>query len=223
MVSIATSMAQVFSENAVGYYVRDLVQGFNLVANQLNNAGGDNRLNVILPDGDQSLDSARLLKWDSELQTFAQPITYFNGGGWLNADFSVATASLEPGEAAFLRVPAPTSITLVGEVPQGNLAVELPVNFSLVSQPTPQALALDAAGDAIPAGDNDRVLFWDDVGQTYENPKTFFVTDPVTGDGVWLNSDFSDADMSVAVGEGFFYRRNTVNGPTSWDRSFSVN
>lgn len=221
---IASSMAQVFSENAVGYYVRDLVQGYNLVANQLNN--GDNNLNTILPDGQASLNNGRILKWDAAGQTFTQPDTYFNvgdgTGGWFDSAFAPSSTTLSPGEGAFLQVPSATSITLVGEVPQGDLSVAIPVNFSLISQPTPQALALDAGADAVPADDNDRVLFWDAAAQAYESPKTFFV-DPSSGTGDWYNPDFSLADVSVAVGEGFFYNRNSSNGATSWDRQFSVN
>jgi hypothetical protein len=162
------------------------------------------------------------------LQTFAPPQTYFNadgqGGGWFDPDFNPSTATLVPGEGAFLRVASPTSITLVGEVPQGDLSVAIPLNFSLLSQPTPQALALDAGADAIPAGDNDRVLFFDTGLQTYASPVTYFITDdPNPGDGAWFTASFDPADMSVAVGEGFFYRRNSANGATSWDRTFSVN
>jgi len=212
---IASSMGQVFSENAVGYYVRELAPGFNLIANQLNN--GDNKITTLMPDGQEGLNNATLFKWDTANQTFFDAQTYFNGAGWLNESLTgESEATLDPGEAAFLLVEAATSVTFVGEVPQGDLSVPISVNFSLISQPTPQALALDAEGNAVPAGDDDIIFFWDAGAQGFEGAKTYF--------GVWLEDDFATiADLSVSVGEGFFYQRSSNNGAVSWDRTFNVN
>lgn len=208
-------MAQVYSQNAVGYYTLNLVQGFNLVANQLNN--GDNSLATVFP----SLpDGTSLLKWDSANQMYTAGDVYFVGDGWYdNESGDPSSTTLAPGEGGFLNCTEAASITVVGEVPQGAPlpTVTISALFSIASQPTPQELGLGGGGaDDLPGNDGDAVLFWDGANQKFTDGYTFFV-----GDGWYDNLSGDPANPTPKVGEAFFY--NNSGAAIDWTRSFSVN
>jgi hypothetical protein len=205
-------MAQVFSQNAVGYYNVALGGGFTMIANQLNN--GDNNLNTILPDG--LPDGSTFLTWTSG-QMFSDADTFFAGFGWVNAALELTTTAIGPGGGGFINLPPATSatVTMVGEVPQGDLDLDLVANFQIVSQLTPQELGIDATG--FPAGDGDTALFWDTTLQTYTEAVTYFA-----GFG-WVNAALELDDPTPAIGESFFYNRAPANGLDTWTRAFSVN
>jgi len=223
-VGIASSMAQVFSENSVGYYVKSLPAGFSLVANQLNN--GDNNLNTVLPF-DDSFIGAQIIKWDNANSTFFPSDDFFGSvfGGWVDANFAPTTTTLDPGEGAFINMPFAADVTFVGEVPQGDLNVAIPANFSIISQPTPQSLGVgstpDASGaDDIPANIGDQIIFWDNTS----NPQGFAPSLDFFGDvfGGWVDANFAPVNPTPEVGEAFFYN-NGSGAANSWDRTFSVN
>ena len=212
-------MAQVYSENSVGYYTLDLPQGFTMVANQFNN--GDNNLNTVLPLPD-SLAGAQFLKWDSSAggQTFLPADDFFGSafGGWVDANFTPTATTLVPGEGGFINMPAAASVTFVGEVPQGTLNVTIPPLFSIVSQPTPQELGLDAAG--LPATVGDQVLFWDNTA----SPQGFTAALDYFGPafGGWVDANFTPVDPTPAIGESLFYNSAAATDVT-WTRDFDVN
>src|SRR5688572_23815862 len=112
---LAASVAQsVYSVNAVGYVNKSLVAGYTLISNPLN--GTNNLLSTILP---VVADGTFILKWNAASQTFSDPSQYYDGLGWL------PDATLNPGEGAFINAPAATTVTFVGEVPQGNLTNQI--------------------------------------------------------------------------------------------------
>lgn len=217
IVGAATSMAQVYSQNAVGFYTLTLEPGFNLVANQLNNGGND--INTILPGTSSLPDGASLLPWDTAGQTFGPADTFFAGLGWFDDNLELSTTVLAAGSGAFLQVSAAASVVLVGEVPQGTgasaLTQDLVPGFQIISQLTPQALGLEASG--FPGSDGDSWLQWDAVGQTYTDALTYFA-----GLG-WVDNDLNIVDPVLAIGEAGFYQRSPNGGTDTWTRDFSVN
>jgi hypothetical protein len=184
-----------------------------MIANQLNN--GNNNINTVLPSG--LPDGSAYLTWDAGLQSFAQAVTYFDGFGWFDSDLNDATTVIAPGGGGFINLPQGSSatVTMVGEVPQGNLDLDLVSNFQIVSQLTPQSLGLDATG--FPAFDGDAALFWNPATQSYTQAVTYFA-----GFG-WFDSDLNDADPVPAIGQSLFYNRNPSGGAATWTRTFSVN
>lgn len=229
-VGITSSTAQVYSQNAVGYYTLNLRLGFNLVANQFIN--GDNSISTVfpvVPDGSEAL------TWNSAPaasggQQFNSPILFVSAlGGWIQFDQDgnpvPATAVVSPGGGVFLNVPEATTITLVGEVPETDNgtfpAVTVPAAFGLISQGTPQSLAVNSAGDALPANDGDNILFWnpDANPQAYRDPLLY-----IGALGGWLQFDTEGNPVPVnptpAVGEAFFY--NNGGSEISWTRTFNV-
>jgi hypothetical protein len=211
MASAATSMAQVYSVNVVGYINLNLRPGFNLVANQLN-ASPNNGLNAVLPGVTE----------ESQVLTFAGG-TYttdiYLGGAWLNAvsgDPSPTTVS--PGDGFFFFNPAASAatVTLVGEVRTGNgLQVTFPPGYSLKSSIVPQDISLIPANGITPIEESQYLTF-NATGQSYDTPLIYL-------GGAWLNSISGDpADARPVVGQGFFFF-NPANVNQVWLRDFNPN
>lgn len=199
---LTVSVAQsVYSVNAVGYVNIAVGQGYTLIANPLN--GTNNLLSTVMP---APPDGTVVLKWDATSQSFAAPLSYIDGVGW------VPDGTVNPGEGFFINLPtgASATLTFVGEVPQGaSLNNAISANYSLLSSIVPQSISLADPTATFPAVDGDVVLQWDAATQSFKAPLSYI-------DGVgWVPSD-----PTPAVGEGFFYNSLTAR---TWTRSFSVN
>jgi hypothetical protein len=189
---VTASLAQdpVYSVNAVGYINLSLPAGYTIVANQLNNGG--NTLDEVITG---VATGTTFLAYDGS--AFTQSL-YIEGLGWDNKALTLA-----PGQAGYVQSPAAQSVTLVGEVPQGELSVQIPAGLSMASSAVPQSAALDTIG--FPAQTGDVVTFMRDGA--------FVESLFIEGLG------FSPAAVP-AVGEGFFV---TKGAAATWTRNFSVN
>jgi len=189
--------AQVYSVNAVGYInVTIPAGGLKIVANQLNTGG--NTINEVLPEAP---DGVIVYKYTPEAGFVTIQRVF---GEW-----SAGSETLNPGDGFFVSAPAgdtDLTLTFVGEVPQGNLEVELSEGLNLVGSPVPQAGALSEDLE-FPGEDGDFIYQWDDETQAYVTTQFVF--------GEWLPSE-----PQVAVGEGFFVSKASDG---SWTRQFSVN
>lgn len=192
-----SAYAQVYSVNAVGYINLSVpAKGFSLAANQLN-AGG-NTINEVLPtapDGTVVFRYAGAAGFVSNIRDF---------GEW-----TVPTMVLAPGTGFFVQNngAAPLTLTLVGEVPQGNLTTALTAGLNLVASQVPQAgkLVTDLKFSAV---DGDIVYQWDSATQGYKNPNAFDF------------GDWTGGEPNLAVAEGVFVQKAAAG---SWNRTFSVN
>jgi hypothetical protein len=190
---VATSMAQVYSVNAVGYVNTKLAPGLNLISNPLiatdNTIGG---LFKDLPDGTQ--------------------VFKFTGSGFgviatkdITFDPPAAAATtVMPGEGVFVKNPTSgeLTVTFVGEVPQGALHNDLPKGLAIRSSMVPQAGTAEALG--LPGADGDQLFQWTGTG--------YYIS---TYDAGW-----DPALKPLKVGEAFFIKKANA---ASWDRNFSVN
>lgn len=216
-----TTFAQVYSQNTVGFYTINLVQGFNLVANQMNN--GDNTINTIMPGTTPLPDGASLLRWDAANQTFdPNSDLFFAGTGWINLGTGeLSTTVLNPGEGCFLELGSAASIVLVGDVPEGTLNRNLVPGFQIISQLTPQTLGLDAS--AFPANDGDTLQFWN-TGRWVGEPTGGYTQGYLyfAGSG-WLSFVSGGfEDVVPQLGEAMFYSRGQAGGNATWTRTFDV-
>jgi hypothetical protein len=200
---IASSMAQVYSVNAVGYVNTTLVPGFNLISNPLRSteANGNQVQNLFnsLPGG------TAVYLWNGNGFDITSKDPDF---GW---DLPAGARTLEPGQGAFVRLPAGAgnqTVTFVGEVVQGqNLTVNIPAGFSIVSSIVPQEGTATQLGYTPQRGD--ALYFWNEATQNYT----------IRG----YDADFGEFDGPLPVlqvGEAFFARKTTAG---TWTRSFSVN
>jgi hypothetical protein len=198
---VVASNAQVYSVNAVGYVNTTLVKGFNLVSNPLN--GATNTVDALL-SGQVPQDSVIYL-WDTAGKTFKTG-TYDTTFGWDPA--TIASSSITPGGGFFLNLKSGSTVTFVGEVPQGNpLTTTLVPGLQIVSSQVPQAGKLQTDLSYSPAQD-DKVYQWDPTKQTY-NISTFDTT-----------FGWDPAEPNVGVGEAFFLSKTAAG---TWSRNFSVN
>jgi hypothetical protein len=209
---VATSMAQVFSVNAVGYVNKTIpANSFALISNPLTAA--DNRINELfkgVPPGTQ--------------------IYKFNGTGFDTATFdaldnaflwSPTTASnteLKPGEGAFVKNngTTPLTITFVGEVPQGTQVNPLPAGLSVKSSIIPQRGTISDPNFGYTAAAGDQIYQFNTGTQKYD----VFTFDSL--DNAWLNSQNQPVAPVIEVGDAFFLRK-PAGTATSWTRTFNVN
>jgi hypothetical protein len=194
------AMAQdVYSVNAVGYVNSDLKAGLNLVSNPLTNQEGNMLTDLF---GDLEF-GATIFRWAGE--GFADASINFGEGTGYTPDFE-----LLPGESVFVQITADTTVTFVGEVPQGQLTNPLPAGISFRSSIVPQDIDLDDPAIGFPAEFGDTVFTWNNANNGYNDASINFGPDA---------GGFSP-DVIVPVGEGFVVQKENA---ADWTRQFSVN
>jgi hypothetical protein len=209
----ATSMAQVFSVNAVGYVNKTIpASGFAMVSNPLKAA--TNTIDALfagVPAGTQ-------------VYVFDPATKQYDVGTFDDLDSSfgptVGPKTLMPGQGVFVRNPTaqPLTITFVGEVPQGTLNTAMVVGLQIISSQVPQAgnyadLSFpNKLAHGLTAGDQLYKFVINDADAT-KNQKY----DVATFDDL---DDNWDKQFNFDVGEAMFI---TVQKPVTWTRQFNVN
>jgi hypothetical protein len=218
---IASSMAQVYSVNAVGYVNVTLKKGYNLISNPLNNAG--NTIGELIPVNSNLPDGTVLVTWNANLGTIggfdSDAPAFYPGIVW-----DPAGPALPPGQAFYLYIPeaspnATYTVTFVGEVPQGNLSVDMVGSgrYNSIATPVPQTGTISTDLKFTPS-DGDTLLKWD----SNKNPPGFADLVYVYNDGVGWNDGNQVVEPTIGISEGFFLLRTSTTG-VDWTRSFSVN
>jgi hypothetical protein len=195
-VGLSTSMAQVFSVNAVGFVTVDVPKGLSMIANPL--TAPTNTISALFAG---AADGTTIYKYDSTAGIFS--INTLDLGEWGNPN-----DTLIPGEGAFISNPSAASfpITFVGEVSQGSLSHSVPKNLSIQSSEVPQSGKV-ATDLGFPASDGDTIYQYDNASKAY----VIHVLDL----GEW-----SGGEPVPKVGESFFVRKVDTK---PWTRTFSVN
>jgi hypothetical protein len=197
---IATSMAQVFSVNVVGYAVVKVPAGkFALVANPLKAVNNSiNELFKGAPDGTQVY---KFVAGVYKTATFDSLDGNFGPNG---------VETVVPGEGVFVKAPASgdVNVTFVGEVMQGALSNPLRQGLQIVSSMVPQVDT--AANLGLKGEDGDQIHQYDVALQKYAT-STFDSLDNAWGPAL----------KPLAVGEAIFLDKKTAG--KSWDRTFTAN
>jgi hypothetical protein len=196
---IATSKAQVYSVNAVGYVNTSLLKGFNLISNPLDNKATDGNkiknLFASLPAG------AQVFFFDGTKYSIAS-VDDFTG----EVTGDAAETVLEPGNGVFVRVDGPTTVTFVGEVPAGQTHNQITKGFSIKASKVPQAGKV-STDLAFPKAPGDQIFVFDTAGNKY----AISSVDDFTGD--W------DVEPTLQVGQAVFVRTDTAK---DWARTFDI-
>ena len=217
--SLASSMAQnVYSLNVVGYYnVTIPANGLYMIANQLNTT---NNSLAGLSALQNVADGSFLYKYAGGYAAYTYDgIAQAWGGG--PPDPTVQT--LNPGEAAFFRDAGGGTgqvLTFVGEVLQNTspgLVNTLPIGNAIRSSMVPQA-GLLTSQLGVPGEDGDFAYVFNGGYSAY------------TYDGIALawggslpgGGSVDPGGPPIAVGQGFFYKKQVGGVSTSWVRSFTV-
>jgi hypothetical protein len=208
---VATSMAQVYSVNAVGYVNVNIDPGFNMVSNPLNAA--DNSIQALfknfqgpIPGGlkvynfDGTTGQFDTIQWN-DLDNVYDP-----------ADKAAKTVTPGNGVFVFNQTTTQLKLTFVGEVPQGTLSNPLPKGFSIKASQVPQDAKPDAIGLSGQGGD--KIFRFNKVTKQYD---TYSYNDL---DNIW-ESTAGPGLPTIPVGEAFFLFRSQSAG--TWNRTFSVN
>jgi len=193
---VATSMAQVYSQNAVGYVNITANPGFNLVANPL--VQTDTSVASLLPAPAQLTSVFKLTP-----SGFIQATYDADLGGWDDGSLT-----LDLGGGFFLYNPTASAFTatFVGEVAQGTLVNNIPAaGFSMRSSKVPQTGRLSADLGYVP---NQLDSVYTFVGGAF----TQYTYDIDLGG--W------DEDPLISVGQAFYLN---ASAPNNWVRVFSVN
>jgi hypothetical protein len=198
---IASSMAQVYSVNLVGYINKSLPQGFYLMANQLNNGSG-NKVTELLPNPP---DGTFVYKFNGSGYT---SIAFFDGA-WEGSDLNMTAA---PGEGAYIKSPTAHTVTFVGEVVLTS-DVTISNGYSIASSVIPQSAPLDQLG--FPAVEGDFLYFYNNTSGGY-NSAAFF-------DGAWEGTGYPGAPGAPVpdIAQSFFIKHS--GAATHWTRTFTVN
>jgi hypothetical protein len=201
---VATSMAQVYSVNMVGYINLPIPAGYSIIANQLNGTPDNQVVNLIPAPPEET--------------TFYK----YNGAGfdvleYFGGAYSGATAmTLNPGESAYIAASAAFTATFVGEV---QLASSLSINpgYQMISSVLPQSLPVDGnpndGNPAAPAGLGYPVAEEDTIYR-YNNAASGFDVYEYFG-GAW-----NPAPPTPNIGEGFWVGR--LGAASNWIRNFVV-
>jgi hypothetical protein len=199
----ATSMAQsnVYSLNVVGYINLNMTNGYNLVANQLDFDGTGTNNTIIGVFSNNLPVGSIVYKFVSG--SFNNYI--YGRGGWPPSANGV---SFNPGEALFITIPSPVTITTVGQVLQGTYTNTLSGGYTMAASVAPLSGTLDSTGNGglnyVPST-SDILYLWDPVNQVYDNY--------LHGRGGW-----SPSDPVISVGQGIF-----LSSPnTTWVNTFTV-
>jgi hypothetical protein len=207
---IASSMAQaVYSVNAVGYVNTDLVPGFNLISNPLDNKTG-NTIQNLFATGVQGTIPNNLAVYHFNPDTDSFVTAVYDDLDQKFIPDSAANTVIAPGNGVFVRNPTQGTlkVTFVGEVPQGAASnTQIPQGFSIKASTVPVAGTVASMG--LPGAQGDRVFEWNSATQS-------FVTSAYDDlDQAWL-----PAPANLTVGEAFFIFKTAA---AAWTRNFSVN
>jgi hypothetical protein len=198
---IATSVAQVFSVNAVGYVNKTVpANGFAMISNPLTAANNSiAQLFQGVPNGFQVFVYTP--------QGFALTTYDEFFGGW--EPEALANQQLLPGQGVFVKNPTANQVTItfVGEVPQGDLTAQLPQGLQVVSSKVPQAGTPTDLG--LPGAAGDQIFQWNTATQSY----AFSAYDDLFG-------GWEPALRPLEVGDAFFLRKAAAG---TWPRNFNVN
>jgi hypothetical protein len=219
---IATSMAQVYSVNAVGYVNVTIPGGnkFALISNPL--IAATNTLDTLFPPTVAPLGSIIYTIVGGGFQVTQNDAF---GLGWLDEMGNPAgsTRSVVNGEGFFFYNPDPNAytITFVGEVPQGNPVVNpIPINFSMRGSKVPQT-GLIQTDLGFPASPGDLLQKFNVGTQAYE----VYSVDPFAADPAlptdWFGPLGNQLEPTMAIAEGAIVYK--PGGAKNWNRNFTVN
>jgi hypothetical protein len=203
---IASSSAQVYSQNVVGYVNLTLSEGFNFVANQLD-ADGTGTNNTV----------SGVFSTNVPLGTV---VYTWNGSSWVGDSLSLKTGTwtvptqpVNPGMGAFVDIPAGAyggstgTVTLTGNVLQGALVnPNIPgPGYNVVSSMVPLSGGLQTSLGYTPALGDAVYIF---------NAGSYTSYSFSTKTATW-----NPSEPQIAVGQGFWLDSASSAG---WTNNFTV-
>jgi hypothetical protein len=229
-VSLATSMAQVYSANIVGYANVAAPSGFTMMVNPLS-AGVSNGVDTEVINPSQLQNGNTFYFWNPSTFNYNQAYYTLNGDGlgdnWFdpNNGFAVIpTPTIPPGKGFFYQnVGTSNYFTFVGSVtpsPGTTNTLPLPSGYNLVGSMLPIAGPVDGSAISLYVADGNTLYIW--------NPGTFNYNQAyytLNGDGLgdnWFDPNNGFAVIpspQVTIGQGFFYQN--VGSSNAWSQTIT--
>jgi hypothetical protein len=207
-VGVASSMAQTYSQNIVGYVNTPILTGYNLLVAPVS-PNTTNNAEAVLP----SLASGDVvLVWNGG----GYNVDYFNGpNDWYDVNFNpISQPALLPGEGFFYQnnTGSPKTNTFVGTVQLSN-TVALATGYGLVGSTAPIGASIESTNFNIPFASGDVVLVWNGGG---------YNVDYFNGPADWYDVNFNPiAVPTLSLSQGFFYQNNT-GSPKNWTENVVI-
>jgi len=206
-VGLSTSVAQnVYSLNVVGYVNVSLqANKLHFMSLPLAPANGDYSIgaNIKLDNGDGTQDFASLFKWDVANQKWDDAVPTWIGGAW-----DIPSMVISNGTGFFVSSVANSTMTFVGEVPQGAIPYNIPVGLSTVANKVP--VSTNFPGTTV-GNDFDSIFTWDQANQKWADAVWTYIG------GAW---DLAADGPVLNPAEAFFYVNGTAAIP--FTRNFTV-
>jgi hypothetical protein len=209
----AVAQSNVYSLNVVGYINLPLVEGYNLVANQLDADGTGTNNSVATVLANVPVNTA-VFKWTGAAYSVANYAKNKLGTAtnWDNI------ITLNPGQGFWVQIPAGAgaqTVTTVGQVLQGTLVnpyLTTGGGYSLLSDQVPLAGTLQTNLAYVPQL-NDAVFKWNSASQSY-------AVYNYAKNKLGTATNWDNGDPPIAVGEGFWL--NSATAGATWNQTFNV-
>src|SRR6266540_404504 len=207
---IATSMAQVYSVNAVGYVNQTIPHGYSMVANPF--VTQTNTLNALLPPASMPA-NLTLFKFGPGGYTISI-VDEFDVAWVSNMVPNGDTETIVFGDGVFLLNPAAAfTLTWVDEVATGNPVINpLVTGYQIKSSKIPQA-GLVTTDLGYPPLPGDTLFKFNTASQMYD----VYIFDDF--DLIWVKNAVPN-EPSLGIAESAFFLRSAGG---SWNRNFTVN
>jgi hypothetical protein len=222
---LATSSAQVYSANIVGYYVHgiatnitgtpyQLTNGYNMVGNQMDVDGTYTNNTLATVFGAYLPNGTKVLAFNGV--GFSQTTYSTNGSKWTGgAATNAIDIALNPGHGVFVQIPAlpakATSVTVLGQVWPGTIVQPIAAGLQIVSSAYPKEGGIGSTFGYV-ATPTDKVLRYNQKAQAYYNQKTY------GSGGTWAGTQPAAGEPSAFIGEAFFLN---AKGATNWSQTFT--
>jgi hypothetical protein len=210
-VGVATSMAQTYSQNVVGYYNLNLVAGYNMVSVQfaVGNSNGASEIFPNIPDGTE------MFTWDKNNAAYVYNFYDTQGGltapavSWYMADYGTLTNQpvLVPGQSVFLFLTSPVTNTVVGAVVNTNID-NLVNGYNMVASALPLGGATtNNLFNMATLPDGTELFTWDPVAQKYNYNFYDTQSGSTTPANSWYMADYGTLTNApiFSVGQGMFF------------------
>lgn len=217
-ISAASTLAQVYSINVVGYMSVTVTNNYALIANQLTDLQLNYATNHVAPASVPQ--GTQISKFNPTTGGYATLTRQTNSAGtpiWTGTTTALAM-TIEPGAGVFVKKApslgaAPMTITFVGEVMQNTLVNPLTTGYDIYSSMVPQVGGVKTVHE-YPALHGDQVFRFIPSSGAYQT-RTFQTNVVGFPDGVW-----NPSEPVIGVGEAFWVK--TLYPNRDWVRNFTV-
>jgi hypothetical protein len=205
-VGLSTSVAQnVYSLNVVGYVNVSLQQNkLSFLSLPLAPVDGNYAVGntIVLDSGNGAQDFANLYSWNVASQSWNPALT------WLSGAWDTPSQVISNGVGFFIVSVTNSTLTFVGQVPQGALQYNVPAGVSTLANQVPVSTNFPGSGAAFLGHDFDNLYTWDQAGQQWGPGATFLsgAWDTASPNGPMLNP--GDAVFYVNGGAAIPFTQN---------------